>query len=131
MKIMVAYDRSNVAKAALELAKQHAAAFGGAKVYIITSMMGGRDVPREEFANAERDLNHAETLLKEEKIASESHLLIRGMSPGEDLVQFAKEKEMDEIIIGVKKRSKVGKFLLGSTAQYVIIKAPCPVVSVK
>ena len=130
MKIMVAYDRSNVAKAALDLAKQHAKAFD-AKVYVITSMLGGRDVPREKFANAERDLNHTETLLKAEKIACETHLLIRGMSPGEDLVQFAKENEIDVIIIGVKRRSKVGKFLLGSTAQYVIIKAPCPVVAVK
>jgi nucleotide-binding universal stress UspA family protein len=38
---------------------------------------------------------------------------------------------MEEIIIGVRRRSKVGKLLFGSTAQYVILKAPCPVVSVR
>jgi nucleotide-binding universal stress UspA family protein len=53
------------------------------------------------------------------------------MTPGEDLVDFAKEQAVDEIIIGIKRRSKVGKLLFGSNAQYIIIKAPCPVVTVK
>ncbi len=130
MKIMVAYDKSNVSKEALEVSKKHAKVFG-AQVCVITSMLGGREVPREEFANAERELEHAGVLLKAENIPCETHLLVRGLSPGEDIVQFAKEKAMDEIIIGVRKRSKVSKMLLGSTAQYVIINAPCPVVAVK
>ncbi len=130
MKIMVGYDSSNVSKAALELAKKHAKAFD-AEVYVITSMVGGREVAREEFSRAESDLEYAETLLKEDNVSCETRLLVRGMSPGEDMVEFAKEKEIDEIIVGVRKRSKVGKFLLGSTAQYLIIKAPCPVVAVK
>jgi nucleotide-binding universal stress UspA family protein len=58
-------------------------------------------------------------------------LLIRGLAPGEDILEFAKESNVDEIIVGVKRRSKVGKLLMGSTAQYVILQAPCPVVTVK
>jgi nucleotide-binding universal stress UspA family protein len=53
------------------------------------------------------------------------------MAPGEDLVQFAKDNKVDEIVVGVKRRSKVGKILMGSTAQFVVLQAPCPVVSVK
>jgi nucleotide-binding universal stress UspA family protein len=53
------------------------------------------------------------------------------VSPGEDLVEFATENKIDEIIVGIKKLSKVGKLLMGSTAQYVILEAECPVVSVK
>jgi len=53
------------------------------------------------------------------------------LEAGEDLVQLAEEKQIDEIIIGVRRRSKVGKLIFGSTAQYVILNAPCPVVSVK
>jgi nucleotide-binding universal stress UspA family protein len=53
------------------------------------------------------------------------------MTPAEHLVLFAEQNEIDEIIIGVKMKSRVGKFILGSTAQHVILGAPCPVVSVK
>ena len=53
------------------------------------------------------------------------------MEPGEDLVTFARENNVDEIIIGVRHRSKVGKLVFGSTAQYVILEAHCPVLTVK
>ena len=53
------------------------------------------------------------------------------MEPGEDIVAFANEKDVDEIIVGVKSRSNVGKLLFGSTAQTVILEADCPVVSVR
>jgi len=60
-----------------------------------------------------------------------TRLLVSSQSSGENLIWFAEISKIDEIIIGVRKRSKVGKLLLGSTAQYVILKAPCPVVSIK
>jgi nucleotide-binding universal stress UspA family protein len=53
------------------------------------------------------------------------------MSPGEDLVRFIEENSMDLVVVGVKRRSKVGKLLMGSTAQYVILKSQCPVLTVK
>jgi nucleotide-binding universal stress UspA family protein len=58
-------------------------------------------------------------------------LLIRGISPGEDLVRYAIEQKIDEIILAVQRKSKVGKMIFGSTAQHVILNAPCPVVTVK
>jgi nucleotide-binding universal stress UspA family protein len=70
-------------------------------------------------------------LFDENEISCDTHLLIRGLSPGEDIVEFAKENKIDEIIVGVKRRSKVGKLLMGSTAQVVILQASCPVISVK
>ena len=131
MNIMVGYDGSEVAKECLDLAKTHAKAFKG-NVFLVRSMEGGGDVPMRDFDNAERELSDfAETLFKAEGIACEPHLLVRGLTPGEDLVEFAKETEIDEIIIGVRKRSKVGKLIFGSTAQFVILEAPCPVVTHK
>ena len=84
-----------------------------------------------EIEKAERGLEWAKSLFVEKNIPCATHLMIRGLSPGEDLVNFAKDNNADEIIVGVKRRSKVGKLILGSTAQYVILEANCPVVSVK
>lgn len=130
MKILIGYDGSKVAKEALNLAKRHAKAFQAA-VEIVTSMTKGTESEREDIGQAERSLEYAKAIFAEENIACDTHLLIRGLSPGEDIVDFAKENKIDEIIVGVKRRSKVGKLLMGSTAQYVILKATCPVVTVK
>jgi len=130
MKILVGYDGTSSAKEALNLAKTHAKAFG-ATVEVVTSMEKGTEGHREEIEQAERGLQWAKSLFEENDIDCTTHLLIRGLTPGEDIVEFAEENKADEIIVGVKRRSKVGKLLMGSTAQYVILKAACPVVSVK
>jgi nucleotide-binding universal stress UspA family protein len=130
MKILVGYDGSAPAKEALKLARKHATVFG-ATIDVITSMEEGKGTQMQEIDNAERGLEWAKSLFSEKSIPCATHLLIRGLSPGEDLVNFAKDNKVDEIIVGVKRRSKVGKLLLGSTAQFVILEASCPVVSVK
>ena len=53
------------------------------------------------------------------------------MEPGEDIVRFAEDHHVDEIIIGVIKKSKVQKILSGSNAQYVILHSPCMVIAIK
>jgi len=130
MKIMVGYDGTDVAKEALRVARRHAKAFE-AKVYVLTSMFGGSEDQPENIEEAESGLQFAREFFETDGIPCEDHLLIRGLEPGEDLVQFAEENEIDEIVLGVRRRSKVGKFLFGSTAQYVILEAPCPVLTVK
>ncbi len=130
MKILVGYDGTNSAKEALNLAKSHAKSFG-ASIQVVTSMQKGTASERQEIEQAERGLEYAKSLFDEADIACHTHLLIRGLSAGEDLVEFANENQIDQIIVGVKRRSKVGKLLLGSTAQYVILQADCPVVTIK
>ena len=130
MKILVGYDGTNSAKEALNLAKTHAKIFGGS-VDVVTSMQKGTEQQRDEIEQAERGLEYAKSLYEDSNIVCNTHLLIRGLSAGEDLVEFAAENQNDEIIVGVKRRSKVGKLLMGSTAQFVILQAACPVVSVK
>jgi nucleotide-binding universal stress UspA family protein len=130
MKILVGYDGTNVAKEALNLAKSHAKVFG-ASVEVVTSMQKGTESESKFIEQAERGLEYARSLFEEDGIACNTHLLIRGLTPGEDLVEFANENKIDQIVVGVKRRSKVGKLLMGSTAQYVILQAGCPVVTVK
>jgi nucleotide-binding universal stress UspA family protein len=130
MRILVGYDGSTSAKEALKLARKHALAFKGS-VDIVTSMEKGTEQEQQAIEDAERGLEWAKTMFTDKGLDCRTHLLIRGLAPGEDILEFAKESKVDEIIVGVKRRSKVGKLLMGSTAQYVILQAPCPVVTVK
>jgi nucleotide-binding universal stress UspA family protein len=130
MNFLVGYNGSAEAQAALALATSHAEIFG-AKIFIIASMGGGRGEKPEEITKTAQTLAVAEEFVKERGIACETGQLARGMSPGEDLVSFAEEHEIDQIFVGVEKKSRAQKIILGSTAQYIILKAPCPVVSVK
>jgi nucleotide-binding universal stress UspA family protein len=130
MKIVVGYDGSDAANEALNVAKKHARAFDG-RIYVITSLVGGTEESAEEIIKARSQLENAVKSIQKEGIPCEEHLLIRGMEPGEDIVQFAEDHQADEIIIGVIKKSKVQKFLLGSNAQYVILHSPCMVITVK
>jgi nucleotide-binding universal stress UspA family protein len=130
MKIVVGYKGTNVGKDLLEQAVKQAKAFNG-EVHVITSMFSGLETEMENIREAEKNLENAKQFLDAQGVKNDTHLLVRGMNPGEDLVLFAKENGVEEIIIGVKSRSKVGKILFGSTAQYVILKSECPVISLR
>lgn len=129
MKYLVGYNGSEVAKAALSLARDHAE-MSGAQVVVVTSMIGGANEDPEKINKVTRDLAFAEQFLKEKDIACETHQLARGRAPGEDVVYFAEENDIDQLFVGIEKRSRTQKIILGSNAQYMILKAPCPVVSV-
>lgn len=130
MNILVAYDGTKEAKEAVRLAVRHAKAFN-ARIILAYSMVGGPEIPRKEFEHAEKELQTQEILLKEEGLACETLLSVRGLETGEDIVKLAEEKQAEEIIIGIQRKSKVGKLLFGSTAQYIILRAPCPVITVQ
>ncbi len=130
MKILAGYDHSEASKAALRVAVEHAAAFK-AKVYIVTSLTQNRELTREDIQRVENRLQTLEKSLKKDKIPCEVHAKVSAHSAGESLLEFAAENEIDEIFVGVRRRSRVGKLLLGSNAQYIILQASCPVVAVK
>ncbi len=130
MKILVGFDGSKVSEAALELAAEHAQVFG-AQIFLVQSMVGGPDVPKRDFKNNQRELEYHKNEFMKKNIDCETLLSVRGLEPGEDLTRLAEEHQVDSIIMGVRRRSKVGKLVFGSTAQYVILNAPCPVVTVK
>jgi nucleotide-binding universal stress UspA family protein len=129
MRYLVGYNGSDVSKAALSLARTNAE-LSGATVFVVTSMGGGSAEKPEEIAKVTKELEDAEIFLKEKEIPCEIHQLARGMTAGEDLVSFAEENDIDRIYVGVEKKSRTQKIIVGSTAQFVILKAPCPVVSV-
>jgi nucleotide-binding universal stress UspA family protein len=130
MKILVGYDDSKVAEDAVKLAHKHAKAFK-AEVYIVTSLEQGPSLKKGDIDKAESKLEKIRKPFRGDDISCEARTSVSYLSPGEDLVNFAKENDVDEIILGVRRRSKVGKLVFGSTAQYVILEAHCPVVAVK
>ena len=130
MKILVGYDGSKVAEEVLKVAHKHALAFK-ADVYIMTSLEQSPTLKKEDIDKAEGKLENLRKPFKTDGIACEIQTSVSYESPGEDIVRFAKNNAIEEIIMGVKRRSKVGKLVFGSTAQYVILNAPCPVLTVR
>ena len=74
----------------------------------------------------------ARALGQEPDVAWKLHL-VTATSPafGNELVSLANEVEADVLVIGARRRSPVGKALLGSVAQTVILEANCPVLVIK
>lgn len=50
---------------------------------------------------------------------------------GETIVDLAKSEGADRVIVGGRRRSPTGKAVFGSTAQEVMLSAPCPVTFVR
>jgi nucleotide-binding universal stress UspA family protein len=130
MQYLVCFDGSQVARDCLKWSIKQANAAED-HICIVHSMMGGPNMPRRDFETAERNLKQARQQVEKAHISCEADLSVRGMEPGEDIVRYAREKDIDEIVIGVKRRSKVGKMFFGSTAQFVILEAHCPVLTLK
>jgi len=131
MKILVGYNGTNAAREALELAKIRAKLMG-AKVDVVNCMVQNHKLKYEDIRKVEEKLEgEVRAILNSENIPYETHLVISGQDIGEGLVQYAEQHKADEIFIGIRKRSKVGKLVFGSTAQFVILNAPCPVVVAK
>ena len=79
---------------------------------------------QEELAEVGRQLARA-------RIPHSVHFLARGSSSSEDLVQVASEEKADMIVIGLRRRSPIGKAFLGSNAQGILLDADCPLLAVK
>ena len=130
MKIVVAYDMTDPAEKAFAQALEYAKRLNG-QLILIASLLGGTREDVEEINAYEKGLRIAHQKATQSGVKCEKHLLMRGNQPGEDIVAFAREADADLIVIGIKKRSKVGKLMFGSTAQYVILACDCPVLAVK
>ena len=56
---------------------------------------------------------------------------VRGLEPAEDLIAIAEQIDAEFIVIGLRRRTPVGKLILGSNAQRILLDSPCPVLAVK
>ena len=110
MKIMVGYEGSNVSMKALEVALKHAKAFGG-MICLVIAVKETPQLDYKDIEKAERILTDAEHVCKDNKIPCEKHVLVNNLEPGENLIQFCYDHQIDQIVLGIQKTSKVGKML--------------------
>jgi len=128
--IVVGYVPKPEGKAALRRAAEEAT-LRGSRLVVVNSHRGGREFDRDDAIDSEAQLDEVKKMLDEAGVEHEVRQLVRGMDPAEDLVNVATEVGAEFIVIGLRRRSPVGKLILGSNAQRVLLDAPCPVLAVK
>ena len=128
--IVVGYVTTPEGQAALRRAAEEAK-LRSATLVVVTSNKGGTALGPIEAAEQEAALEEVRTQLRLDGIAHDVRSLVRGNEPSVDLIDVAEETGADFIVIGLRRRSPVGKLFLGSQAQQILLEAPCPVLAVK
>ncbi len=126
-RILLATDGSRHAERAAEAAGQVAKIFGLPMTVVSVLRPKFDDVRRAE-ANLEVD--RVREAVAQEGIEVDSAIL-EGAEPGAVIVDFAKQRGLDLIVMGSHGRTGIGRLLLGSVAEQVIGQAGCPVLVVK
>lgn len=138
MSIVLGYADSPHGQAALDEAKAQAKQ-RGARLHLVRYIgHDSGDSPtrlREEQAEAERVEKRLDAL--REQLAGESieatvevrHGLRQGVS--EALLDTAEREDAELVVIGMRRRSPVGKLVMGSVVQDVLLGSTCPVLAVK
>lgn len=103
----------------------------GSKLVVLNSHRGGREFDGEKAIEVERGLEEVRAELEESGVEHDIRQLVRGQEVAEDVVAVAEETGADLIVIGLRRRTPVGKLLLGSNAQRILLDAPCAVLAVK
>jgi nucleotide-binding universal stress UspA family protein len=103
----------------------------GAKLVVVNSHRGGDTFDAEKSAKADAEMESVRKRVKDEGVDVEIRQLVRGFEPAEDLIGIAETESAELIVIGLRRRTPVGKLILGSNAQRILLDAHCPVLAVK
>jgi nucleotide-binding universal stress UspA family protein len=107
-----------------------------ASLGVIGNMIGyyrGGKVEEYEMAvkkQAEEFLNEIKVLLEKEGVNTTTEVVIKN-STAEGIIDYAKDNDVDLILIGTKGMTGVAKFLMGGVANSVIAHAHCPVIAIR
>jgi nucleotide-binding universal stress UspA family protein len=128
MSVVVGFVPTREGEAALEHAIREAGARGVRLVVVNTSRGDATVDPR--YADDEQ----LEALRAQLAASGVEHDLVhasRGVDASEEILEVAEQQRAELIVIGLRRRSAIGKLLMGSTAQRVLLDAACPVLAVK
>lgn len=130
MAVVVGFVPTNEGRAALRRAVEEAR-IRGARLIVFNPNRGGSDVASTDSERYDSELAAVRHELSEAGIDYEVREPAPGQEPAEDLIAVAEEVGAEVIVIGLRRRTPVGKLILGSHAQRILLDAPCPVLAVK
>ena len=118
--VVVGYVAKAEGNAALDRAIEEAK-LRDAKVVVVNSHRGGHDFDGEAAIKAEGEMEAVKAKLEASGVPYDLRQLVRGFEPAEDLISIAEANAAELIVIGLRRRSPVGKLILGSNAQRVLL----------
>ena len=141
-RILVPTDFSDYSRAALEYGGEFAERFGAELhlVHVLQDLVGLVPEPGLAFPppgdymlelqrSAEQALAGLPGAAAPEGVKVER--VVRHGPPFLEIIRYAREAEIDLIVMGTHGRSGLAHMLLGSVAEKVVRKAPCPVLTVR
>ena len=127
MSVVVAYSPDVYGKAALSYGATEASR-RGEKLIVVNDTKGDAYVDKRLAAEKEIDALRAELSRLDVETEVRQDVV---PDVAEAVLQVSAESSATLIVVGVRPRSPVGKLLLGSVAQRIILDATCPVLAVK
>lgn len=128
--VVVGYVAKPEGEAALDRAIEEAK-LREARLVVVNSQRGGADFDESASARLEDEMAAVRSRLEAAGVPFDIRQMIRGFEPAEDLVSIAEANAADLLVIGLRRRTPVGKLILGSNAQRILLDAHCPVLAVK
>lgn len=128
MYVLMGYIPTPEGEAALRYAIAIARKDGG-RVDVLNVSIG--DAPIDSKSASDERLAQVRADLEAVGVSCHVEHLSRGRDAATELIDRANREGPDLLVIGMRRRSAVGKLLLGSTSQRVLLGVDCPVVAVK
>jgi nucleotide-binding universal stress UspA family protein len=128
MTILVGYVPSPEGEAALRAGIDEARLRGEKLLVVNTSRGDAYADPR--FAQ-EPDLTQVRADLAALGVDFDVRQVLGGGDAAEEIVDLAEREGVSLVVIGLRRRSAVGKLIMGSAAQRILLGAGCPVLAVK
>lgn len=97
--------------------------------WYIPSSISAADLVEDMQKSAEKEMEKWRTEAAN-RVPNVEKMVVRGV-PFVEIIKVAKEQEADMIVIGTHGRTGIDHMLFGSTAEKVVRKAPCPVLTVR
>lgn len=132
MKILVGLTTAPEARAALERAVEEAR-MRNAELIVVDYLQVGISAENqsERYKAGERRLDQLKEELARDGVDIRTRHGVGVSSASRELLKIAQDEDVDLIVIGMRRRSPVGKLVLGSNAQDILLGADCPVLAVK